>query len=92
MLVFMTAEGTPVRFSNFGRRHFAPLAKRAGVPWSTFHSLRHTSATLLLASGVDVKTAQAILGHAKASHTMDIYADFVPANVDSAMEKLGAML
>jgi hypothetical protein len=45
-----------------------------------------------LASGVDVKTAQSVLGHAKASHTLDLYADSVPGNVDAAMEQLGEML
>ena len=92
LLVFQTGEGTPVRFSNFTRRVFKPLAKRAGLPSVTYHALRHTAATLLLASGVDVKTAQTVLGHARASHTLDVYADAVPGNVDAAMEQLGAML
>ena len=41
---------------------------------------------------VDVKTVQAILGHSRASTTLDVYADFIPANVDRAMERLDAML
>ncbi len=65
---------------------------RAGVPSVTYHTLRHTAATLLLASGVDVKTAQTILGHARASHTLDLYADAVPGNISAAMDQLGAML
>ena len=32
------------------------------------------------------------LGHAKASHTLDLYADSVPGNVDAAMERLGEMI
>jgi len=93
LLVFTTAEGTPVRFSNFARRHLAPLVKAAGLPASTtFHGLRHTAATLLLAAGVDVKSAQAVLGHAKASHTLDLYADSVPGNVEAAMRRLGDAL
>ncbi|MFC6933439.1 tyrosine-type recombinase/integrase [Actinomadura yumaensis] len=39
------------------------------------HQLRHTLATLLIGDGVDVKTVQAILGHSKASITLDMYAD-----------------
>ncbi len=92
LLVLQTAEGTPVRFSNFTRRAFRPLARRAGVPSVTYHALRHTAATLLLSAGVDLKSAQAILGHAKASHTLDLYADSVPGNINAAMEQLGAML
>jgi integrase len=91
-LVFQTAAGTPVHFANFGRSHFRGLVKRAGVPGTSFHQLRHTAATLLLASGVDVKTAQTVLGHAKASHTLDLYADSVPGNVSAAMERLGEMI
>jgi integrase len=55
-------------------------------------AMSNTAATLLLAGGVDVKSAQAILGHAKASHTLDLYADSVPGNVAAAMRQLGSLL
>lgn len=44
------------------------------LPEISMHGLRHTSATLLIAEGVDMKTVSARLGHAKTSTTMDIYA------------------
>jgi site-specific recombinase XerD len=56
------------------------------------HPLRHTAATLLLATGADVNSAQTILGHAKASHTLDLYADAVQDRVDEAMARLGRAL
>lgn len=40
----------------------------------TFHDLRHTYATVAIASGVDVKTVSSVLGHASAAMTLDIYA------------------
>jgi integrase len=40
----------------------------------SFHSLRHTHATTLLASGANMKAVQRRLGHAKLSITMDTYA------------------
>ena len=58
----------------------------------TFHALRHTAATLLFGSGADIKTVQAVLGHARASHTLDIYADSIPGNVESAMGRLDAVV
>ena len=91
-LVFTTESGTPIRFPNFRNRHFQPLVKAAKIGGTTYHALRHTTATLLLAGGADIKSVQAVLGHAKASHTLDIYADFVPDNIDDAMERLGQTL
>ncbi len=38
-----------------------------------FHELRHTFSTHALASGVDAKTLSGILGHTKASFTLDTY-------------------
>ena len=45
----------------------------AGLPNIRFHDLRHTFSTHALASGVDAKTLAGILGHAKASFTLDTY-------------------
>lgn len=42
----------------------------------TFHDLRHTFATSLVASGVDIKAVQALMGHASAAMTLDTYAAF----------------
>jgi len=39
-----------------------------------FHGLRHTSASLLIAEGLDVVTVSKRLGHSKPSTTTDIYA------------------
>lgn len=36
-----------------------------------FHDLRHTATTLLIASGVDLKTVKEICGHADISTTMN---------------------
>ena len=45
----------------------------AGLPNIRFHDLRHTFSTHALASGVDAKTLSGILGHTKASFTLDAY-------------------
>lgn len=44
------------------------------LPLIPLHGLRHTSATLLIAENMDVKTVSSRLGHAQTSTTMDIYA------------------
>ncbi len=55
-------------------RHNAdkPLAEQ--LPQIPFHGLRHTSATLLIASKQDLKTVSSRSGHAQTSTTMNIYA------------------
>ena len=45
-----------------------------GLPKVNLHSMRHLNASLLISSGVDVKTVQSVLGHSQASTTLDIYA------------------
>ena len=39
-----------------------------------FHELRHTAATVAIASGADIKSVQDLLGHATASFTLNVYA------------------
>ena len=43
----------------------------------TVHSLRHTNITLMLTSGVDLRTVSARAGHARTSTTTDIYSHFI---------------
>ena len=46
----------------------ATFAEQIGMPEITFHGLRHTHASQLIASGVDIVTISKRLGHAKAEH------------------------
>jgi len=49
------------------------LLKQANLPNITFHELRHTFATQAASSGIDPRTLASILGHTKASFTLDTY-------------------
>ena len=55
-------------------RRLKKILSEAGLPDIRFHDLRHTFATHALAGGVDAKTLSGILGHTKASFTLDTYA------------------
>lgn len=44
-------------------RQFSKFLKKNGMQHRKFHALRHTSATLLLYSGINIKQVQARLGH-----------------------------
>ena len=50
-------------------RQFDKFLKRNNIPHRKFHALRHTSATLLLSSGTNIKTVASRLGHTQLSTT-----------------------
>lgn len=67
----------PERLSN----GFAEYRNRLGLdPALTFHSLRHTHATMLLQQGVNARVIQERLGHASVTTTLSIYGHVMPTN------------
>lgn len=69
---FTREDGSPLRLDFVGDR-FERLVTKAGLPPIRFHDLRHVAATMLLASGNDMKVVSEILGHASVSFTSDVY-------------------
>lgn len=57
---------------------FKRFLTRNGLKVITFHGLRHTSATMLLANGIPLKNVAERLGHSRASTTANIYAHAIP--------------
>jgi integrase len=76
--VFSTEAGTALDYPNWRRRIWLPATKGAGLEGAGFHDLRRANATGLIASGVDIKTAQTRLGHSDPRLTLAIYAQAVP--------------
>ncbi|MDO5157250.1 MAG: site-specific integrase [Eubacteriales bacterium] len=62
------------------------------LPLISLHGLRHTSATLLIAQHVDVKTVSARLGHANTSTTLNIYAHSLKEMDSTAAKALASIL
>ncbi len=91
-LVFANEVGDPLSARN-GWVEFKSIAKKANLPDTLrLYDLRHTTATLLLASGVNVKVVSERLGHASAAMTLDVYAHVLPGMQEEATEKLEAVL
>lgn len=66
--------------------------KALGIPNMTFHDLRHTHATWLLESGVDLKVVSQRLGHSTITLTADTYAHVTDSMQRNAVEKLNTMM
>lgn len=64
----------------------------ADLPSIRFHDLRHTFSTHALASGVDAKTLSGILGHTKASFTLDTYTHTTGDMQNRAADIVGGFL
>lgn len=57
-------------------------------PRLTPHDLRHTAASLAIASGANVKAVQRMLGHASAAMTLDVYADLFEDDLNLVADAL----
>jgi integrase len=94
-LVFPSAYGTPLNNSNVTHRLQllleginARLTEDAKLPRQRFHDLRHATASLLLAGGVDLFTVKEILGHSQISLTANIYGHLTDKLADDAAARL----
>jgi integrase len=88
-LVFQSvAKGAPMRDNNILTRHIKPAARKLKVGCVNWQVLRRSCATWLQQAGVDVKDAQGIMRHSRASTTQDVYQQLVPESQRRAVQKL----
>ena len=89
-----TPDGSaPLRPRTAGQR-FRRLAERLKLRSKRLHSLRHYSATELIAAGVDIRTVAGRLGHGSGgATTLKVYAAWVAADADRrAADAIGRIL
>lgn len=72
-MVFTDEMGKHYAIHTFYKR-FKAIAASIGRPDARPHDLRHTTATVAISSGADIKSVQDLLGHATASFTLNVYA------------------
>jgi len=61
-----------------------------GIEWMTPHDLRHTTASLAVQAGANVKALQRMLGHRSAAMTLDRYADLFDSDLDDVADRMEA--
>jgi integrase len=91
-LVFANRNGSALNARNLLRRALRPACVAAGVPRITWHSLRHTHATLLAAQGEPVKTIQSQLRHSTVRLSLELYTHQIPSSQREAVERLDEQL
>lgn len=89
-LVATRADGSPTDPRRVSRL-FTQLAKENGFDF-TFHGLRHAYASLMLASGVDLKVTSDLLGHSTIGITADLYTHVSERLHREAAARLDALL
>jgi len=70
--IFTQWNGTPIFYSTIGH-WFKKWISKTDLPNITFHGLRHSNASLLIAHGTNIATVSKRLGHSRISTTSDIY-------------------
>lgn len=86
--------GGPLRSSPFRRAVWLPAVAMAIAEDADFpedlrvHDLRHTAASLMVASGASVLAVQKALGHARASITLDTYAGLFSEDVEALADRM----
>ncbi|MBP8276753.1 MAG: site-specific integrase [Propionivibrio sp.] len=76
--VFCTREGNPVDAHNFANRVWYPLLRYLELDKRRPYQTRHTTATLMLASGENPEWIARLMGHANTQMLFTVYSRFVP--------------
>ena len=62
------------------------------LPRARFHDLRHSAASLLIASGVDLAEVSKLLGHSEIRITSDLYSHLMKQTATKAARHMDALL
>lgn len=79
--------GEPIQVSYISHA-FSDLLKKNNLPHIRFHDLRHSTATALLRSGVNLKVIQEILEHSTMATTANFY---LHPDIEEKRKAIGTM-
>lgn len=81
-----------MRDTNVLTRFTRLAARKINAPWVNWQVLRRSFATWLKLAGADVKDAQALIRHSRASTTLDIHQQFVLESQRRAVDRLTRLM
>nr|WP_311948061.1 tyrosine-type recombinase/integrase [Halomonas piscis] len=76
--VFCNRRGEPIDHNNVTKRIWYPLLRRLGLRKRRPYQTRHTTATLLLASGENPEWVAKTLGHSSTEMLFKVYSRYIP--------------
>ncbi|PFK19289.1 tyrosine-type recombinase/integrase [Bacillus cereus] len=89
--IFTSWHGKPLYPSHITKK-WSKFTAKYGLRHVNFHGLRHTSATLLLEAGENMKVISSRLGHSRINTTIDIYTHSLQSADQGASNKLDALI
>lgn len=90
-LVFVKYNGGPMHPDSI-TDFLSKFSKRHNLPHISPHSLRHTAASILIASGMDMVNISKILGHTNVTTTIDIYCHQIKEAQIQSVENLADLI
>ena len=90
-LVFSTIDGEPMSPNGLSR-DWGNFVRAQGLPLVSFHGLRHSHVSALIASGVDPLTISRRIGHANVSTTTNVYGHLFKQTDTTAATAIEAVL
>lgn len=84
----MNVQSPSKKFHKILKEYNKTVDEADQLPLIRLHDLRHTNASHLVASGVDIETVARRLGHSKPSFTLDVYGHALQENDEKASDKL----
>jgi len=84
--------GAPIRDNMVLCRHIKPAARKLGIGWVNRQVLRRSCATWMDQAQVNVKDAQGLMRHSRASTTQNVYQQVVPESQRNSVKKLSAFV
>ena len=89
--VFTQVDGTPIDPES-ASKDFCSIVRKTGLPYLSFHGLRHCHATMALAAGINPKIVSERLGHSTIAVTMDVYSHVIPGMQEAAAQAIEELL
>ncbi len=92
-LVFTAPRGGPLRSANFWRRVWVPSRRHLTIAHPSLdslrvHDLRHTAASIAISCGANIMAVQRMLGHEKASVTLDVYGHLYTEDLEQLADRI----